>query len=175
MGSNSRLRGDSPERGHRARRVPARVNAGFGRPRRVVCGRRSCMLPLGSGCQGQSRGSRAQRRPRREEQGAPPRRTPWSQARPPENEVPGGPRQSRRPPRGGARAPRSAAGTGAAGAAGDAEQPGGPSPRPEGARARRGTRVSARPMRGKGGSEELGHDAAATCRDRAAAAPREPP
>lgn len=30
------------------------------------------MLPLGSGCQGQSRGSRAQRRPRREEQGAPP-------------------------------------------------------------------------------------------------------
>lgn len=72
MGSNSRLRGDSPQRGHRARPVPARVNAGFGRPRRVVCGRRSCMLPLGSGCQGQSRGSRAQRRPRREEQGAPP-------------------------------------------------------------------------------------------------------
>lgn len=72
MGSNSRLRGDSPERGHRARRVPARVNAGFGRPRRVVCGRRSGMLPLGSGCQGQSQGSRAQRRPRREEQGAPP-------------------------------------------------------------------------------------------------------
>lgn len=57
MGSNSRLRGDSPERGHRARRVPARVNAGFGRPRRVVCGRRSCMLPLGSGCQGHPGGA----------------------------------------------------------------------------------------------------------------------